>query len=210
MSVLRAGLQVIAGSLLSAVVVAGASASVLSYQATCGPDDPPNFSVCADIGLSVGAGVSALFDLDTPGPDFAGLTLGKADVNFFSIAFGDVSFTSAGTNNWDFRLITNGAGTITQLKFLASEGVSGTYSETVDLRANRWFASTSADCLGGPCDLALAQTFVQLAGTGAEGLVSSLNLSAAVAEPGTLGLLGLGMAAGVGLRRRPKFTSSRG
>src|SRR5688500_5565022 len=101
MKALRLRLQLLLG-VLTAAMMSAASASVLTYQGTCGPDQLPN--VCANIGLSQGDSISALFELGTPGPDFASLNLGKVDVISFSFAIGAVSFTSADTTNWDFRL----------------------------------------------------------------------------------------------------------
>ncbi len=190
---------------LAALWSVGANAMLVTVTGRC--VDSGNV-LCADIGLASQAPVAASFNVDGDG-SLANLNLTKADVNDFAMDFGTVAFTMAELpNNWDFTLVTNGAGAITAFQFLASFGTSAANRDlSVDLRLNGWAASTAGVCYNSTnsaasaCDFSVpSRAFGFYGGTAGYGTVDHIQINAVPTAP-TWALVPLAFA-GLGFARR--------
>jgi hypothetical protein len=142
-------------TILAASWAFNATAAVVTMTGTCDLS-------CDQLGLAPGGTVSASFDLDVAG--VASLEVGKASVVSFWVNFGNIAFDSGDLSNWDFRMVTDAAGSVTGLQFLASFGSSfDTLGDSLDLRESQWWTSHSAVCsdgvVGTACDFNVAPAF---------------------------------------------------
>lgn len=187
-------------ALLVGCWTASAGAALVSLDGTCA-------STCSHLGLADGNAVSARFDVQAAG-GFSNLSLSKADVTGFTIDFGDIEFGFADLTNWDFRLSTDSAGAITDLRFLASFGSASGLGNSVDIRLGNWFAVHSGACARFspspefvPCDFTQTGVYGR-SGPEAQGSSGSVTIEN-VPEPASLALA-LAAFAGLGLTRRPR------
>jgi hypothetical protein len=175
---------------LAACWAFNASAALVTVTGTCDVS-------CDLLGLPPGGSVSASFDLDFAGG--ANIFVNKAAVVSFSVTFGNIAFDNNDLSNWDFRMLTDGAGNVANLQFLASFGSSfEALGDSLDLRESQWWTSHTGACsdglIGTACDFAVS-TALGVRGDYQHG-ASAVTLVADaqnVPEPASLALFGVAL-----------------
>lgn len=180
-----------------------ADAAVVTLASTCTAN-------CSELGLAEGAAVSAQFEVHVSA--LGNQTLGRADVEGFSVSLGNIAFDDGDLSNWDFFLTTDAAGTVSNFQFLASFGSSiNDLADSIDLRLPWWAAAHHGTCRSGidgqasPCDFASSGNNFGYAGLMASGNLPELAITLQVPEPPPLALAGIALGAltVASRRRRP-------